>query len=225
MPESIEGLSSTIRLEVDSGMKARWEQSRTKIVDAQRGGAESFTALWKSVADVIEASPPLYLAAGFATTKAFVEKFLKVPMRNATRNLQVVRFASRTEIERYGVHKIEAALGLLSEEHSSLDKLRVPIERKGKASKATLDEASVEEIKVAVRDLRPKKPGPLKGRNTTAALLTRALTEAKIKGVSVVVGKSGITFRGVQLDTLHSFVHTLSLIKLPRTELALRSVA
>ena len=217
--------SSTIRVEVDAALKARWESSRAKITEAQRGGAESFVALWKSVAEVIEASPPLYLAAGFASAKAFVEKFIKVQFRAASRNIQVVRTASRAEIEQYGVTKLDAALGLVSEKNASFAKLRVTVQRKGKTSKVGLDEATVEEIRIAARALRPTRSAPRKGATATSLLLTKALADGKLKGVTARVSKAGITFRGLQVEQLPSLVGILSRFKLREDVPTLRRVA
>ncbi len=223
MPESTEGQSSTIKMVVDAGLKARWEVSREKIAVAQKGGSESFVALWKSVTEVVDSSPPLYLAAGFATMKAFVESYLKVPVRTATRSMQVVGVASRAEVEKYGVGRLEAALGLLTKDAASFDELRVSVERGGKASKVDLEEATLEEIRIAARKQRPKRS--LKSRNTTAVLLTKALTDGKLKGVTVTVGKAGIMFRGLQVEKLQSLISILSRVKLPPKQATLRVAA
>ena len=217
--------SSTIRVEVDAALKARWESSRAKITEAQRGGAEFFVALWKSVAEVNESSPPLYLAGGFVSAKAFVEKFIKVPFRSASRNIQVVRAASRAEIEQYGITKLDAALGLVSERNASFDKLRLTVERKGKTSRVGLDEATVDEIRLAARNLRPKRKTPVKGPGATSLLLTQAMADGKLKGVTVRVARSGITFFGLQVEQLQSLVSILARFKLREDGPALRRVA
>ena len=208
---------------VDAGLKARWEVSREKIALAQKGGSEHFVALWKSVTEVVESSPPLYLAAGFATMKAFVESYLKVPVRTATRSMQVVSVASRAEVEKYGMSRLESALGLLTKDNPSFDEVRVSVERSGKASKVDLEHATLDEIRLAARSRRPKRP--LKNRNTTAVLLTKALTDGKLKGVTVTVGKTGIMFRGLQVEKLQSLISILSRVKLPQKEATLRAVA
>ncbi len=182
-------------------------------------------ALWKSVAEVIESSPPLYLAAGYVSATAFVEKFIKVQFRAAYRNIQVVRAASRAEIEQYGITKLDAALGLVSEKNPSFDKLRVTVQRKGKPSKLGLDEATVEEIRLAARNLRPKRKAPVKGPGATSLLLTKAMADGKLKGVTVRVARSGITFRGLQVEQLQSLVSILARFKLREDAPALRRVA
>ncbi len=225
MPDAIEGQSSTIRVEVDAALKAKWEANKEKISEAQRGGAESFIVLWKSVTEVVESTPPLYLAAGFVSATAFAEKFLKVPMRTAKRNMEVARVASRAEVERYGISKLDSAVNLLSVDTPSFDKIRVAVERKGKPSKVSIEEANIDEIRLAVRNLRPKKPGPIKSRNPAAALLNKAMTDGKLKGVTVVLARSGITFRGLGLEDLQSLAGILARVKLPGSRPVLRRVA
>src|SRR5688572_4364042 len=66
MSEATGSTSPTIRLELDPELKGQWETQRKKIAEAQKEGATSFIALWKSVAEVVDHSPPLFLAAGFS---------------------------------------------------------------------------------------------------------------------------------------------------------------
>ena len=223
MAES-EGQASTIRVEVDVELKARWEVKRDKIAEAQKGGAECFLTLWKAVTDVIESSPPLYLAAGFSSASGFIEKYLKLPTRTATRYIEVARIATRAELERHGTTKLDAALGLLNKDSPSFDKVRVKVERHGKPVKLGLGEVTGEEIRLAVRALRPKSIAP-KSRNATAVLLTNALTAGKIKGVTVVVSKAGINFRGLEVANLRSLIKALERVKLPNVEPVLRPAA
>ncbi len=214
-----------ILIEVDTEMKAKWAINREKIFEAQRGGAESFIALWKAVTEVVESTPPLFLAGGYSSTTAFVEKFLKVPMRNASRFMDVARVASRADLERYGISKLDAAVGLLTGDNTTFEKVRVPVERKGKASKVGLEDATVVELRVAVRNLHPKRPAATTVRSAAAVMLTKALSDAKLKGVSVAVARSGIAFRGLQMDQLPVLATLLSRLKLPANGPALRRVA
>ncbi len=214
MSEATGSSSSTVRLELDAEMKLQWESQRKKIAEAQKEGAASFVALWKSVAEVVDHSPPLYLAAGFSNAKAFFEKYLGVERRTAIRNLEVARRASRAEVERFGVTKLDAALGLLADDdQTSFDKLKVAVERKGKPTKVGLEEASAVEIRLAVQSLHPKRLIPPKP-NSTIAVLTRALHDAKLGSVGVVVSRSGITFRGVKAENLKLLAAVLSRVDL-----------
>ena len=224
MPAETEGLSS-IRVAVDAGLKAKWEVNREKIAQAQRGGAECFIGLWKAVTEVIEASPPLYLAASYASASAFIVKYLKVPIRTATRNMEVARVASRAEVVRFGVTRLEAALGLRTKENTSFDKLKVAVERNSKVTKVNLEEATVEEVRRAVRNLHPKRRVANKPPNAIVVALTQALSKARLEGVTVMVARSGITFRGLQLDEIQSLVDILARVKLPTNPPAIRKAA
>ena len=69
------------------------------------------------------------------------------------------------------------------------------------------------------------RPAPVKGRTATSLLLTKALADGKLKGVTVRVAKSGITFRGLQVEQLQALVSILSRLKLKEEVPALRRVA
>ena len=118
---------------------------------------------------------------------------------------------------------IKPALGLVDKAAPSFAKLRVSVQRGGKTSRVDFEDATVVEVRAAVRALNPNKPAPKK--NSDAALITRALAAAKLKGLTVLVTRSGITFRGLTVEKLQSLANVLLRIKLPSAEPHLRRVA
>ena len=56
-------------------------------------------------------------------------------------------------------------------------------------------------------------------------MLTRLLTEAKVKGVTVTVTSSGVVLRGLKMEQLQSVGEALSRVKLPTGDPEVRRAA
>jgi hypothetical protein len=105
--------SASVDLKVDANLKRRWLELAGVLADAKRRGMSAFDELWEAVDEIANHDPPLYLAAGCATFKAFLEEHIGEDERTARRNMRVARFASPNEEATYGVSKIDAALSYL----------------------------------------------------------------------------------------------------------------
>jgi len=150
--------TTEIDLHIDRALKKRWVGALDRLKSARREGSSAFDELWETVAEIVEHDPPLYLAGGFATTKAFVAEHLKESERTARRLMRVAKFASPHEEARYGVSKLDAALSWLEAKAGKprgqipvdFARLRVPLDEGGTIS---FEEASVLQITAATRKL------------------------------------------------------------------------
>nr|MBK7068886.1 hypothetical protein [Deltaproteobacteria bacterium] len=183
-----------VELTVDPELKEKWDALDAAMHKARIAEGGSFDTYWEHAATVIDHEPPLYLAGGYASAKAFVEEHLHEKERTARRWMRVARYASPNEISHHGPSKLDAALSLLEAGGNDLSsgklpvdfgRVRVSVERDGKTSRVALDDASVDEIAAAVKAaLRANKKAP--GTHPMVKAVTKALAADKtLRGVTV----------------------------------------
>lgn len=214
---------AAVTITVDRALKQRWESAIAAIHAARREGAGAFDALWEAAAEIVEHEPPLYLAGGFATAKAFIQQQLGETERNARRNMRIAKFASPSEEAQYGTSKLDAALTLLEAKAGELKgrlpvdfaKLRIPVDRPGGDKTVSFEEATVQEILVAARRLQrgDKTKAPA---SPTVAAVTKALQSKSLKGVSVRVAGGKLSLGGIPLEAIGELSRALGKVKLPK---------
>jgi hypothetical protein len=213
-----------VDLKVNQELRKRWQKALEVIKDAKREGAAAFDVLWETVAEIVDHDPPLYLAGGLATTKAFLSEHLEETERSARRWMRVAKFASPTEEARYGVSKLDAVIAYLEAKSGgpikgslpvAFDKLKIPVERDGKTLQVPLDEATVEQVHTAARKLsraaqkRPARTSPV------LVAITRELSKGKLRGISAKISSGKLMLGAVPLDALTDLADALRRIELP----------
>jgi len=147
---------------IDRALERRWDQAMKRVSNARREGAGAFDELWETVAEIVEHDPPLYLAGGFATARAFLTKHLGESERTARRLMRVAKYASPQEEVRYGVSKLDAALAYVEAKAGGAARgrlpvdfanLRIPIEGDKERKTVSFAEATVQQVAVATRRL------------------------------------------------------------------------
>ena len=158
-------------MKVDADLKRRWLKVAGVVDDAKRRGMSAFDELWEAVHEIASHDPPLYLAAGCATFKAFLKEYVGEDERTARRNMRVARFASPNEEDKYGVSKIDAALSYLEAKAGeelkgrlpiAFERLKVPAAVEGVRKNVPFEEATVQQLAVATRELRSSTKGTAK---------------------------------------------------------------
>jgi len=213
--------STKLDLHVDRSLKKRWGRALTTLESARRQGATAFDELWETVAEIVDHDPPLYLAGGFATTKAFLTKHLKESERTARRLMRVAKFASPNEEARYGVSKLDAALAWLEAKAGKprgrlpvdFPKLRVPV--KGGPT-LPFDEATVRDLTAATRELlragKPRKNRPPLVRALATAIAKKGKS---LDGITVSLTNGKLTLGNILPDQLAALTKALGSAKLP----------
>ena len=190
---------------------------------AVREEASDFDRKWEAVADIVFATPPLYLAGGFSTDKAFFEQFLKVDRTTGSRKARVARLATAADLEKYGATKIDAVLDYIEATTGgplknrlpiALGELRIPVGAKGQSKKATLVDATREQIRAATRALK-QKHGAATKTSPQATAIAKAIATAGLKGIDVVVHRGTFDLRAIPFDALATLARILATVKLP----------
>lgn len=230
-PSRTGALSRPVEVEVriDRDLKRRWEEALAQIKASKREGAGAFDDLWETIGLIVEHEPPLYLAGGFSSAKQFYKEHVGETERTAKRLIRVAKHASPNEEVRYGVSKLDAALGYIEAASGGearrrvpvdFARLRIPVRRDGQPARVSLEEASVEEIRAATRALRGKQRGAGEARGAgeppAIAALRRALRDAGAPDVKVQVARDKVSLSGIPLAALSKTLRALAAAKLPQ---------
>lgn len=213
---------------IDRKSKAAWAALSKTMHSAKRTESSGFDAYWEAVQAIIEHTPPLYLAGGFTTARAFLAEVVGEKERTAFRMMRVARFASPDDETRYGTSKLDAALTYLAAKGLDLDgpkvpvdfaRLRVPVKRDGQAHQLGLADATVVEITAATRALRRKGGAAARPASAVQAAIEGGLRKrAALRSVTVQHARGEITVRGIPEAEWAAFAAAAAKVKLPAGE-------
>jgi hypothetical protein len=217
---------ASVEVKVDRALKRAWESARHTLMTAKHEGAGAFDTLWETIGLIITHEPPLYLAGGYATTKAFLADFVEENERTAQRMIRVAKYASPNEEEKFGVSKLDAAIAFIEAKAGAPAKgrvpvdfaaLRIPVVREGEALRVPLTEAAVEEVRRATSALnragigkRKTPPSPI------VSAITRALSGRRFAGVRVSVAHGQVQLGGIAVENFAEVIRALARVKFPR---------
>ena len=219
------GRPAKIEVTVDRALKRAWEAAHHTLMQAKHEGAGAFDALWETIGFIVSHDPPLYLAGGYATTKAFLADFVEENERTAQRMIRVAKYASPDEEEEYGVSKLDAAIAFVEAKAGApakgrvpvdFAKLRIPVVREGAHQRVPLDLATVEELRSATRAVTRAGGGAGKAPpSPVVQAITRALASPRFRGVKVSLAHGQLHLSGIAVDQFSDVVRALAKVKLP----------
>ena len=214
--------SATVGLTIDADLKRRWKKAAAVVADAKHRGMSAFDELWEAVAEISDHEPPLYLAAGCATFKAFLAEYVGEDERTAKRNMRVARFASPEEETKYGVSKIDAALSYLEAKAGTqlkgrlpvaFDRLKVPASVNGTQKNVPFAQATVQSLAVATRVLRAA--GATKAKESPVVKRLRsALGADGLRAISIHYAAGKVTLGDIEPALLAKLGKALSRVHL-----------
>ena len=209
---------------VDKALAKRWKALDAAVQDARRSGAHAFDRLWESVAEIVEHDPPLYLAGGFATAKAFFASALGETERSARRNMRVAKYASPAEEERFGPTRLDAAIGWIEAKAGApvkgrvpvdFEKLKIPVEVDGKTVQKGLAELTVEQILSATRKRLRENGKTAPKASPVVKAIQAALGRGALAKVTVRYAGGAVSLSGVPVAALKDLAKALAKVSLP----------
>jgi len=215
--------SSRVTVQIDPALRRLYRKALAVVRRTARGAASAFDERWEAVAEILEHDPPLYLAGGYASARAFVRAELGETLRTALRCVRVAKYASPAEEARYGVAKLDAVLGYLEARTGPLRgrlpvdfrKLRLPVRRDGRERRVGVAEASVGEIRAAARALRRRAGAEGSRQSPVVRAVAAALSSGPLSGVRVRLAAGRLSFSDVPIDQLPAFAAALAAVRLP----------
>ena len=217
-PKKKTAKSSAVTVTIDASLKKLWTEATDRLQKATAQGALSWDERYEAIADIVEHHPPLYLAGGFATEKAYFEKSIGEDRSTIYRNMRVAKYSTAKEVETYGASRLNEAIKFVETKNGGPLKGRTPIDFAtlrfpvGAGTKKLAD-ATVEELRAAIATLKghahtSKKASP------EATAISSLLSKSKVKGVTFDVRKDVVVLR-VPLASISRVGRALAAFKAP----------
>jgi hypothetical protein len=215
--------SARVLVRIDRELRRKWLAVRKVLRATARGAASAFDERWEAVAEVLDHDPPLFLAGGYASAAEFLRTEVGETLRTARRNVRVARYASPAEEARYGVSKLDAVLSYLEARTGPVTgnlpvdfgRLRIPVRREDGAHRLAVAEATVDEIRSAVRALqRAAKRSSVRASPIVRAV-TAAFSRAPLRGIRIRLAGGSLSFTAVPVAAVAAFAAALAAVRLP----------
>ena len=208
---------------IDRKLDIEWKAAARTI--AGEGVVESahWDAKWEAVDRVLTHDPPLYLAGGFKTVKAFCAKHLPgVHLQTVRDSTRVARHFTAAHEAAHGVTSLAALLDYLEAVNGELPRVAIDpartrvVVRRGRANETVLfPTLTTDEMRAAARAKRPKRRSAAQPADPTARAIVAALTKARLPALAPTRRRATNLFPPVADADLARFGKALAAIKLP----------
>lgn len=197
---------------VDPAAKKAYEGLLREIEDADRDAMHGWDRKYEAAGEVLEKK--LFLLSPHGTAAKWCQAMLGgETYRSVLRNVRVARFCSPDDEHKYGTAKLDAVLTYLeAKTHGlkqsgvkvSLSALRIPVSEKGKLRRLSIEQASLQQIRLAARS---EQAGSKNSRRSPleAAFAKPLSGDGDLKEVSVRVSDGKVHFGSVPLTALARF--------------------
>jgi hypothetical protein len=204
---------------VDKALSAHWKDAFQRFEDAKQGEAERWDEQYEALGEILDAEPPLYLAGGYASDKAFLAAVLPgVDVRSARRSCRVARYFDAEDEATHGVMRLEALLDYLEATHDAplvpakinTKKQRVRVSS-GKSTRSVLfADATLAVLRASIRRAT-KAPAT---RSSPAVMAVKAaLAKHGFSEVAVSIRDNRLTLSGIPVGRLSPCARALTAAK------------
>ncbi len=207
---------------VDKKLKARWEQEFARFTQAKGAEAEGWDELYEALDAILNHNPPLYLAGGYKSARAFLKDQMKgQDIRTVQANIRVARHFDPNDERAHGTAKLALLLDYLeastgsSELPAKLDPSRVRVEVKdGKSTrKARFTELSYDELRAAVRAAKGRQGQPVKTDPPVVRAIRKTLRDGGWGAVGVRGRGTKVDLTGIEVAELPAIAKALARLK------------
>jgi hypothetical protein len=210
---------TAVRVPVDTKLRAAWKEQFARLERASREGAGAFDERYESAAAILEHNPPLYLAGGCATFRAFCEEYMHEDERSVRRNIRVAKYATPAQEQRHGTSKIDAALNYIEAKlgHPVEGALPVDLDRlkfdDGDA-RVSFADATTQQIQAATRALH-RKGAKKKSASPVMTAFAKVLSGKKLATISVRVSGDHVSLGHIPIAAVADVARALAKVKIP----------
>lgn len=207
---------------VDKALAARWNEVIDRLRAARAGAARGWDDKYEAVDEILEHK--LYLAGGFKTVRAFLEKELPGEDERSVRTyVRVARYFDPADEEKYGVSRLDLLLGYLEAAGGAplapakinLAATRVKVPAKKGVQSILFAEASIDQLRAAVRAARTKGKKEVAKEPPAVKALRSHFAKSGLRGVGVRLRNEHYDFSSVPRDGLAKLAKALSTAKVP----------
>ena len=220
MSEAIESTQPVV-VKVDPTVKRLYLAAIQALAAAAAAGAVAWHKKYEAVAGILEHTPPLYLAGGFATDAAFCESMLQETQQSVLRNVKTAKLATSTEVMKYTPTRLRYAIAYVELKNKApieargdinFDTLKIQFKQGDKTVSKPLATVTSAELQEAISQLeghtKPAKQSPV------AKAAVAAVKEAHVEGVQATATKTQLVLR-VPYEGLAALCKALADFKVP----------
>ena len=208
---------------IDRKLDAAWKSAARTIAGEGIEESNHWDAKWEAVDRVLTHDPPLYLAGGFKTAKAFCSKHLPgVHLQTVRDHTRVARHFTAAHEAAHGVTALAAPLDYLEAVAGELPRVAIDpartrvVVRRGRANETVLfPTLTTDEMRAAARAKRPRRKVTAKPADPVTASIAAALTKARLPALTPTRRRETNLFPPVADADLVGFGKALAAIKLP----------
>ena len=211
-----------IAVPVNAALRAEWDAELTLLKSSALSGAEAFDRKYEAIARIVEHKPPLYLAGGYETFKAFASEFLHEDTKQVTDWMAVAKRATPAEEAKYSPTRMALLLSLLrvqSKDHSlpksvEWSQLQVSYhDHKGRLVKKRAVDASLSDIRAARAEVLVKAGKRAASSSPEADAVQGTLGDRVFENVEVRYRDGTFAFTGVPGFALGRFAELIATAK------------
>ncbi len=201
MPEASEATAPVV-VQVDPNLKRLYQAALQLLASATAAGAVAWHRRYEAVATIVEHTPPLYMAGGFATDAAFFSTILQEGRSSVIRNLKVTKLATAAEVARFTASKLSLAITYVEARDKApvtrrgdidFEKLKIQFKRGDKVITRTLEKITRPEFLEAIGEQTGRVRAPKQSPLAKAAIAT--VKDAGVEGVEAKATKTQLVLR------------------------------
>lgn len=205
---------------IDRALDRAWERALQALDAARSGEADQWDAKWEAVDAILSHDPPLYLAAGLKTEKAFRERYLPGVAQSTMRdNAAVARHFDAAAERAYGTTTLALLIRYLAAKNGGelpavkIDPARTKVRvRVGRSVEEVLfPKVGFDGMRRALRGTAPKRSTD----TPTVAAVRKVLRAKALAEVAVRERGGRVDLMGVAVTALPALGAALARVKLP----------
>lgn len=210
----------------DAQLKTRFQEELARFDRARTTETENWDEMYEAIGEILYSDPPLFLAAGHKTARAFLAEVLPgVTEQTVRAYVRVAKYFDPEDEKHYGVSKLQFYLDYL-EAHGGaplaaakidLRKATVSLDRgkKGNPRKVPLHEVTYDELRAAARAAKSSGRRVKKNEPPAIAALRKQLAGVKLGAIGVRLRGGRLDLSGIPLADVEALGRVLVKAKLP----------
>ena len=209
-------------IKINAALKKLYAQAIGQLDETDSAGAEAWHRRYEVIRTIIEHSPPLYLAGGFATAGDFFTGKIKETRQTVYRGIRVAKLATAHEVATFTAARLSFAIAYVEARDKKplknrgdvdFSALQIHFKRDGKSYSKSLNDIAYADHAYAVGQATGHHSMPTK-QTPVAKAVTAAVKASGVKDVKATVSKKTLTLR-IPLAGISAVGRQLAGFKLP----------
>jgi len=215
----------TVKLEVDQRLKARWLKELRRFQENRAREHLGWDETYEALGEILDSNPPLYLAGGFKTARAFLAAHLPGTKEQTARDyVRVARSFDPADEQQHGVSKLVLLLDYLEALGGAPlvpakldpDRAQIKLGPGQNAAVVRFPEIDYQTLRAVVRAAKGRGGKPRRTDPPLVKALRAALTHARLGQVGIRLRAAKVDLTGIPEAELATAGRVLLATKLPK---------